>query len=123
AENLLRTIEVELRRSSKGDAVRLEVEADCPKDFIELLTGFYDLTEADVYKLDGPLSMTHLPPLLTNDAFANLKDRPYQPVLDPALSPHADIFEVLRHQDVLLHHPYDSFEPIVDLMEEAARDP
>src|SRR5205823_7122729 len=49
AENLLRTIEVELRRSSKGDAVRLEVEADCPKDFIELLTGFYDLTEADVY--------------------------------------------------------------------------
>src|SRR5438445_2241578 len=123
AENLLRTIEQELRRSSRGDAVRLEVEADCPKDFIELLLQFYDLTEADVYKLDGPLSMTHLTPLLTNDAFANLKDRPFQPGRDPALSPHADIFEVLRHQDVLLHHPYDSFEPIVDLMEKAARDP
>src|SRR6266404_3095180 len=52
AENLLRTIEQELRRSSRGDAVRLEVEADCPKDFIELLTGYFDLTEADVYKLD-----------------------------------------------------------------------
>src|SRR5947207_4222441 len=50
AENLLRTIEQELRRSSRGDAVRLEVEADCPKDFIELLTGFFDLTEADVTK-------------------------------------------------------------------------
>jgi len=123
AENLLRTIEVELRRSSKGDAVRLEVEADCPKDFIELLTGFYDLTEADVYKQDGPLSMTHLSPLLTNDAFANLKDRPFQPGRDPALPPHADIFDVMRRQDVLLHHPYDSFEPIVDLVEEAARDP
>src|ERR1700732_3320693 len=72
AENLLRTIEQELRRSSKGDAVRLEVEADCPKDFIELLLEFYDLTEADVYKSAGPLSMTHLTPLLTNDAFANL---------------------------------------------------
>ena len=123
AENLLRTIEVELRRSSKGDAVRLEVEADCPKDFIELLMEFYDLTEADVYKLDGPLSMTHLTPLLTNDAFANLKDRPFLPGHDPALPPHADMFEVMRRQDVLLHHPYDSFEPIVDLVEEAARDP
>src|SRR6202047_3343059 len=123
AENLLRTIEQELRRSSKGDAVRLEVEADCPKDFIELLLEFYDLTEADVYKSAGPLSMTHLTPLLTNDAFANLKDRPFQPGRDPALPPHADMFEVMRRQDVLLHHPYDSFEPIVDLMEEAVRDP
>jgi polyphosphate kinase len=123
AENLLRTIEQELRRSSRGDAVRLEVEADCPKDFIELLTGLFDLTEADVYKADGPLSMTHLTPLLTNDAFAQLKDRPFQPGRDPALPPHADMFEVMRHQDVLLHHPYDSFEPIVDLVEEAARDP
>src|ERR687888_96578 len=51
AENLLRTIEQELRRSSRGDAVRLEVEADCPKDFLELLLRFFDLTEADAYKL------------------------------------------------------------------------
>src|SRR5438309_2995908 len=123
AENLLRTIEYELRRSSRGDAVRLEVEADCPKDFIDLLLKLFDLTEADVYKLDGPLSMTHLMPLITNDAFANLKDRPFQPGRDPALPPHADIFEVLRRQDVLLHHPYDSFDPIVDLIEKAAQDP
>src|SRR5438046_8665931 len=85
AENLLRTIEQELRRSSRGDAVRLEVEADCPKDFIELLTGYFDLTEADVYKLNGQLSMTHLTPLLTTDAFAQLKDRPFQPGRDHAL--------------------------------------
>src|SRR5713226_6726524 len=123
AENLLRTIEQELRRSSRGDAVRLEVEADCPRDFRDLLLEFFDLTEADVYKADGPLSMTHLMPLITNDAFANLKDRPFQPGRDPALPPHADIFEVLRWQDVLLHHPYDSFDPIVDLIEEAAQDP
>ncbi len=123
AENLLRTIEQELRRSSKGDAVRLEVEADCPKDFIELLVKFYDLTDADVYKLDGPLSMTHLSSILTNDALAKLRDKPFQPGRDPALPPHADMFDVMRRQDVLLHHPYDSFDPIVDLVEEAARDP
>src|ERR1700730_17551039 len=123
AENLLRTIEQELRRSSRGDAVRLEVEADCPRNFRDLLLELFDLTEADVYKADGPLSMTHLMPLITNDAFANLKDRPFQPGRDPGLPPHADIFEVLRRQDVLLHHPYDSFDPIVDLIEEAAQDP
>jgi polyphosphate kinase len=123
AENLLRTIEQELRRSSRGDAVRLEVEADIPKDFLDLLLEFFDLTEADVYKVNGPLTMTHLGPLITNDAFASLKDRPFQPGRDPALPPHADMFEVLRRQDVLLHHPYDSFDPIVDLIEEAAQDP
>src|SRR5213083_3317557 len=123
AENLLRTIEQELRRSSRGNAVSLEVEADCPKDFRDLLLQFFNLTEADVYKLDGPLSMTHLAPLVANDAFANLRDRPFQPARDPALSPHVDIFEVMRRQDVLLHHPYESFDPVVELIEEAAHDP
>src|SRR5881409_3050413 len=123
AENLLRTIEQELRRSRRGNAVHLEVEADCPKDFLELLLRFFDLTEADAYKLDGPLSMTHLMPLVTNDAFAKLKDRPFQPARDPALPPHVDFFEVLRRQDVLLHHPYDSYDQIVELAETAAKDP
>src|SRR3982074_2654217 len=121
-ENLLRTIEQELRRSSRGNAVRLEVEADCPREFLELLLEFFDLNEADAYKLDGPLTMTHLAPLVANDAFAKLKDRPFQPARDPALPADADVFEVLRKQDLLLHHPYDSFDPIVELIERAALD-
>src|SRR5213080_176220 len=123
AENLLRTIEQELRRSSRGNAVRLEIEADCPKDFLELLLRFFNLSEPDACKLDGPLSMTHLLPLVTNDAFAKLKDRPFQPARDPALPPHVEFFEVLRRQDVLLHHPYDSFDQIVEWIEAAAKDP
>ena len=123
AENLLRTIEQELRRSSRGNAVRLEVEADCPKDFLELLLRFFNLSEVDAYKLDGPLSMTHLAPLVANDAFGKLKDRPFQPARDPSLPPHADFFEVLRRQDVLLHHPYDSFDQVVEFIEKAATDP
>src|SRR3989440_5408324 len=122
AENLLRMIEQQLRRSSRGNAVRLEVEADCPKDFLSLLLDFFNLTEADAYKLDGPLTMTHLAPLVANDAFAKLKDRPFQPARDPALPPHVDFFEVLRRQDVLLHHPYDSFDQIVEWIEAAACD-
>ena len=123
ADNLLRSIEQELRRSSRGDAVRLEVAADCPKDFRELLLEFFDLGEMDLYRLDGPLSMTHLAPLVANDAFAKLKDRVFQPARDPALPPHANIFEVMRKQDVLLHHPYESFDPIVEFIENAAQDP
>src|SRR3989449_2956909 len=82
AENLLRSIEQELRRSSRGDAVRLEVEADCPKDFRGLLLEFFDLAEPDLYRVDGPLTMTHLAPLISNDAFAKLKDRVFQPSRD-----------------------------------------
>ncbi|MDP9253949.1 MAG: polyphosphate kinase 1 [Verrucomicrobiota bacterium] len=122
AENLLRSIEQELRRSSRGDAVRLEVEADCPKDFRGLLLEFFDLAEPELYRVDGPLTMTHLAPLISNDAFAKLKDRVFQPARDPALPPRADLFEVMRKQDVLLHHPYESFDPIVELIENAARD-
>jgi polyphosphate kinase len=123
AENLLRTIEQELRRTSRGNAVRLEVEADCPREFRDLLLEFFDLSQNDVYKLHGPLSMTHLAPLIANDAFANLKDRPFQPARDPALPKEANVFEVLRTQEVLLHHPYESFDPIVELIESAASDP
>jgi polyphosphate kinase len=123
AENLLRSIEHELRRSSRGDAVRLEVETDCPKDFRELLLEFFDLGENDVYRVDGPLSMTHLMPLVTNDAFARFRDRLFTPVRDPALPSHAKILDVMRKQDILLHHPYDSFDPVVELIETAANDP
>src|SRR4051794_11327379 len=123
AENLLRSIEHELRRSSRGDAVRLEVEVDCPKDFRELLLEFFDLGEADLYKLNGPLSMTHFAPVVANDAFAKFKDRLFQPVRDPALPAHANLFDVMRKQDILLHHPYESFDPVVELVECAAEDP
>jgi polyphosphate kinase len=123
AENLLRSIEHELRRSSRGDAVRLEVEVDCPKDFRELLLEFFDLGEADLYKLNGPLSMTHFAPVVANDAFAKFKDRLFQPVRDPVLPAHANLFDVMRKQDVLLHHPYESFDPVVELIESAAEDP
>ena len=123
AENLLRTIEQELRRSSRGNVVRLEVEADCPADFHALLLERFKLKEADLYKVQGPLTMTHLQPLIANEAFAKLKDRPFVPAYDPDLPPHGDVWQLLRREDVLLHHPYESFDSIVELVETAATDP
>src|SRR5205085_3639609 len=69
------------------------------------------------------LSTTYLSPLVSNVAFAKLKDRVFQPARDPALPPHANIFEVMRKQDVLIHHPYESFDPVVEFIESAASDP
>ena len=123
AENLLRTIEQGLRRSNRGNVVRLEVENDCPPDLEEWLLERFKLTEADLYKVCGPLTMTHLMPLVGNDGFAKLKDRPFTPVYDPDLPPHGDVWQFLRREDVLLHHPYESFDSIVDLVEAAATDP
>jgi len=123
ADNLLRTIEQELRRSSRGNAVRLEVEGDCPREFRELLLEFFDLADADLYRLNGPLSMTHLMPLVTNDAFAKFRDRPFQPARPAGLPRGVNYFDALRNQDVLLHHPYDSYDPVVEFIEAAANDP
>ncbi len=61
--------------------------------------------------------MTHLEPLFASDAFARLKDRPFVPIFSPALPRRANLFETLRQHDVLLHHPYHSFQPIVEMVE------
>lgn len=124
AENLLSTIEDELRRSNRGNAVRLELEADCPKEFQTMLLERFRLSEADLYMLDGPISMTHLLPLINNKAFAKLKDRAFTPAHDPAFQgSNVNIWQVLRREDILLHHPYDSFDDVVSLIEHAAEDP
>ena len=123
AVNLLATIEQELIRARRGHAVRLEVDHDCPPEFQRLLLDRFQLSETDIYKVRGPITMTHLAPLYANDAFARLKDRPFVPVMHPASIHRAALFDLLRRQDLLLHHPYHSFQPIVDLVEAAACDP
>jgi polyphosphate kinase len=123
AENLLHTIEEELRRLSRGNAVRLEVEDGTPAEIERFLLETFKLTEADLYRLPGPINFIHLQPLFSSDAFPRLRDRPFQAVLGKAVPAGADLFEVMRRQDVLLHHPYESFQTVVDLLERAAIDP
>ena len=68
----------------------------------EWLLERFKLTEADLYKVSGPLTMTHLMPLIANEAFAKLKDRPFTPAYDPDLPPHGDVWQLLRREDVLI---------------------
>ncbi|HEY5751511.1 MAG TPA: polyphosphate kinase 1 [Chthoniobacterales bacterium] len=123
AENLLRTIEQELQKSNRGNAVRLETEPDIPEDFEQFLLDRLKLTRDDLYKLDGPLTFAHLNSLVFSDEFGKLRDRPFAPTQPPALPRHSDPFVALKKQDVLLHHPYQSFDAVVRFVEKAARDP
>jgi polyphosphate kinase len=123
AENLLETIEDELRRRSKGNAVRLEVAAVCPDEIARFLLENLSLGPDDLYRLDGPINFLHLESLYGAADFPRLKDKPFQPVIARALAAGTDIFEVLRRQDVLLHHPYEGFGSVIEVLEKAADDP
>jgi polyphosphate kinase len=123
AENLLRTIEDELRKRARGNAVRLEIEHGCPQEMRHVLLDIFKLTDADIYPVNGPLNFLHLMPLASIDALSSLRDKPYVPVVSPALPAGCDYFEIMRHQDVMLHHPYESFASVVEFLEHAASDP
>lgn len=122
AGDLLKTVERQLRRRRFGFGVRLEVAAGMSKHMVKLLCTSLELSEQDVFTLDGPLNIPDLMALYKLD-LPDLKDKPFAPAIPAALSSGESIFDVIRHQDVLLHHPYDSFAPVVEFLRAAANDP
>jgi polyphosphate kinase len=121
--NLLKAVENELHNRRRGDAVRLEVERDCPADILSELLATLRLTEEDLYLLDGPVSPTRLMAIYEGDHSPELRDPPFIAPVVPALRECADVFAVMREQDILLHHPFDSFESVVAFLRQAAADP
>ncbi len=122
AENLLKKIEEELRHRRRGAAVRLEIENGVDDAIFTTLCDHLALSHEYVFRLDGPLNLLRLMSLGEIDR-PDLKYPPFTPVNISSLREPDHIFETLRTQDVLLHHPYDSFQPVVDFVEQAARDP
>ncbi len=122
ASDLLETVEQGLRQRQFGDVCRLEVGAGMPERLRGLLTDNLLLDAADVYALDGPLGLSGLMSLYKIDR-PDLKDPPFVPAVPPALSdPNESLLDVIGRQDVLLHHPYESFRPVVDFVETATKD-
>jgi len=121
--NLLWAVENELHKRRKGDAVRLEVEQQCPSFIQQVLLKTLRLTEDDLYLIDGPLNPTRLMALYEGDHSPELRDPPFvAPIALPLRQP-SDLFAAIRERDILLHHPYENFSSIVDFLEHAASDP
>ena len=122
ADDLLKTIQRELRKRERGQAVRLEVASDAPADVETFLRGALRLEPSDVYRVDGPLRVGDLTPLSNHPNLRDFHDEPFAPVLVPQLH-EGEIFKTLAERDILLHHPYESFDHVVDFVTEAADDP
>lgn len=123
AENLLQTVEEELKKRNRGNAVRLEIESSCSKELEKVLLEALHLDYRDSYRNPEPLNFLHLLSICNHEAFPHLRDRPWTPVIPAELSGKPDLFEVIRKEDILLHHPFESFGIIVDLLQKAAVDP
>lgn len=122
AGDLLRTMQKHVRRMRFGDAVRLEVAASMPRDMVSFLTRSLELGPDDVYSIDGPFNIPDLMQLYDLDR-PELKDRPLQVSVPAAFRHSANIFDAIRKQDVLLHHPYTSYGTVTNFINEAASDP
>jgi len=122
-ENLLTAIEQELRKRRRGDPVRLEVRAPVGERLRQELLEVFDLLPSDVYECDGPVNISRLIQLLELESDAKLSARHFVAPIHPALREPTKIFQTIRAGDLLLHHPFDSFDSVVDFLEQAARDP
>jgi polyphosphate kinase len=121
ADDLLKTIQRELRKRERGQAVRLELASDAPAEVEDFLRASLRLEPADVYRVEGPLRLNDLNPLANHPQLRDFTDEPFVPQLIPALED--GIFDLLGERDILLHHPYESFDHVVDFIAEAADDP
>jgi polyphosphate kinase len=123
SRNLLETVRAELHNRRKGDAVRLEIEMSADSEIVDRLRVNFELDESQVFRTDGPVNLSRLMNLYTDTPRPDLKYPPFIPHELRLNRKSADLFDELRHHDLLLHHPYDSYDGVVGLIQSAAQDP
>ncbi|WP_414430702.1 polyphosphate kinase 1 [Alcanivorax sp. IL3] len=119
-EDLASALKGQLLSRRYGDEVRLEVADNCPRHLTDYLLEQFELTEIDLYEVNGPVNLARM---FTSVNRPRLHYPPYTPKLAPAVKKAETIFDAMDQGDILLHHPYESFQPVVSLLAEAARDP
>ena len=125
-KNLRLALQGELPQRHLGDAVRLEVVDACSPEMTQFLLAQFELTDTDLYRVNGPVNLVRLMSVVEEAGRPDLRFPPFVPGLPKPLgkvAKGADIFSVLRKQDILLHHPFESFAPVVEFIQSAARDP
>ena len=122
-DDLLRAVEGELLSRRFGDAVRLELAEDCPPDVAHFLQMQFNLGDDDVYRCDGPVNLMRLITIPDEVARPDLKYAGFTPRTLSRIQRASDLFAAIREGDILLHHPFDSFLPVIDFLRQAATDP
>lgn len=122
-KNLRQALQGELPHRQFGLPLRLEVAQGCPEHLARFLLGQFDLTEQELYRCDGPVNLMRLSSLIDQADDDVLRYRPFVPGLPKALEDGGDILAAIRQRDLLLHHPYESFDPVVEFLRRAASDP
>ncbi len=120
--DLRRAIEGELVHRQFGDEVRLEVAENCPDDMVQFLLDQFEMTAADLYRVDGPVNLNRLTHIIDLARRPDLLHPPFTPRLPKPIKKKDSVFTAIRKQDILLHHPFDSFRSVVDFLRLAARD-
>ena len=123
ARSLLEAIRVELHNRRKGDAVRLEIETGADPEIVERLRVNFELDEDQVFLAEGPVNLSRLMFFYGDVARPDLKFPPFTPKALHLSRKSSNIFDELRQHDVLLHHPYDAYDPVVDFIQQGAEDP
>jgi polyphosphate kinase len=122
-DDLARALEGELPSRRFSDAVRLEVADNCPDELSHFLLEIFELTTEDLYKVRGPVNLNRLSAVYNLVDKPDLKFKGFIPAVPPRLENNNNIFEALHHGDILLHHPFQSFAPVIDFLRQAANDP
>ena len=124
SDDLLETVEEAMRQRRFSSVVRLQVDTSVSERILEILASNLPIDKQDVYRIRGTIGLGRLMELYALDRL-DLKDKPFSPAIPPSLAadPDEDVFSVIRREDLLLHHPYESFQPVVEFLQEAARDP
>lgn len=123
AADLLIEIEKQLKKRQWGEAIRLEVEDNIDKRLLKTLRKELNLSEDAIFKINGPLDLTFLMKVYDIEGFDHLKEPKYTPQQPKMLDASRDLFEQIREHDILLHHPYETFDPVVNFVKKAASDP
>jgi len=123
AEDLLKEIQKQLKMRQWGEVIRLEIEDGVDKQLLKLLKKEFSVSEDDIYKVNGPLDLTFLMKVNGMDGFGHLKYKKYKPQPVKGMNQEEDIFTQIRRHDIVLHHPYQTFDPVVDFVRQAAKDP
>ena len=123
AADLLKEIERQIKKRQWGEVIRLEIDENCDEQLVAILKNELVIKEEDIYYIGGPLDLTFLMKIYGMEGYDELKVKPHVPSPVYEIRDKASVFDAIREKDILMHHPYESFEPVVDFIKEASVDP